>query len=228
MPAKTPKEHEEKFQAQAKKLGLDAAPVRSSAEIANESINSVSVDAMRDLIFVGAPCSSSEILPYERPTMELSRSKPGTTVTWLESQIVGAAGHDGSISWIITKRNPDRKNHANSFYDLSQKVLGERTAKRLCELYWIVRKTGNATEEEDDKDLTKTCLFESDVGFVCAAKAVAEGFSEVKDRNTETFSQLFDLPNPFEGYLQPERYTTHSWDIVVLLGACDERLNERN
>ena len=89
----------------------------------------------------------------------------------------------------------------------------ERETKRLCELYEIDERNGSATEEEDDGDLTKICLFESDVGFICAAEAVAEGFSKRNDGIPNAFYQLFDLPNPFHGYLPPERYTTHSWDI---------------
>ncbi|KAL8689088.1 MAG: hypothetical protein Q9218_005157 [Villophora microphyllina] len=225
MPAKTPSEHEENFRTQAKKLGLDADQKRSATEIANEMIHDVSVDAIRDLGFVGAPCTSSEILPYERPTMALSASGPKTTVNWLESQIVSASGYDGSISWIMTKKNPDRTDYANSFRNLAEEVLGELNAKRLCELYGIAERDGNAGKEEEDEDLTKICQFESDVGFIFAAEAVAKGFSNRNDTKTKTFYQLFDLPNPFEGYLPPERYTTHSWDIVALLGAYDGRLS---
>ncbi|KAL8996021.1 MAG: hypothetical protein Q9169_004368 [Polycauliona sp. 2 TL-2023] len=223
MPAKTPEEHEENFRTQAMKLGLDTGEGRSSADIANEMIHDVSVDAIRDLNFVGAPCSSTEMLPYERPTMERSRNSPQTTVTWLESQIVSAAGYDGSISWIITKNNPQRTNHANGFRKIAIEVLGGPSAERLCDLYGIDQRHGDASEEQDDEDLTKICQFESDVGFICAAEAVAEGFSK---RSTTTFYQLFDLPNPFKGYLPREQYTTHSWDIVALLGAYDDKLSQ--
>ena len=222
MPAKTPWEHEQNFRSQAKKLGLNTDEKRSSAEIANEMIHTISIDAIRDLNFVGAPCSSSEILPYDRPSMELSRSGPETTVTWLESQIVSSAGYDGSISWIMTKKNPGRKGHANSFRRIAEEVLGRRLAERLCELYKLSDRDDDASEGDDDEDLTKICQFESDVGFIHAAEAVADGFSK---RTTRTYYQLFDLPNPFKGYLPPGQYTTHSWDIVALLGAYDERLD---
>ncbi|KAL8655052.1 MAG: hypothetical protein Q9226_003193 [Calogaya cf. arnoldii] len=226
MPAKTPQEHEENFRTQAKNLGLDVAEERSSVDIANEMIHKVPVDAIRDLSFVGAPCTSSEILPFERPSMELSRDGPETRVTWLESQIVSAAGYDGSISWIITKKSPKRKDHANGFRKIAKEVIGGRLAERLCELYGITERPADVSEEEDDEDLTKICQYESDVGFICAAEAVAEGFSKQEEKNTKTFYQLFNLPNPFEGYLPPERFTTHSWDIVALLGAYDDRLSE--
>ena len=147
-------------------------------------------------------------------------------MTWLESQIVSSAGYDGSISWIITKKSPGRKDHANSFRRIAEEVLGKRLAGRLCDLYEIAERDGEASEGGDDDDLTNICQFESDVGFICAAEAVADGFSKRNDRNTKTYYQLFDLPNPFKGYLMPEQYTTHSWDIVALLGAYDERLDE--
>ncbi|KAL8852601.1 MAG: hypothetical protein Q9221_002481 [Calogaya cf. arnoldii] len=226
MPAKTPKEHEENFRTKAKKLGLDVAEERSSVDIANEMIHDVAVNAIRDLNFVGAPCTSSEILPLERLSMELSRNGPETTVTWLESQIVSAAGYDGSISWIITKKNPNRKNHANGFRRIAAEVMGGHLAKKLCELYGITARPAGVSEEEDDEDLTKICQYESDVGFIYAAEAVGEGFSKHDDKKTKTFYQLFDLPNPFEGYLPPERFTTHSWDIVALLGAYDDKLSK--
>ncbi|KAL8878913.1 MAG: hypothetical protein Q9192_008344, partial [Flavoplaca navasiana] len=227
MPAKTPREHEENLRIQAKKLGIDGSEERSSTDIANDMIHNVSIDAIRKLNFVGAPCTSSEILPYARPTMELSRSGPETTVRWLESQIVSAAGYDGSITWIMTKKNPKRKDHANSFRKIAEEVMGQHLANRLCDQYGIATRHGSVSEEADDEDLTKICQFESDVGFICAAEAVATGFSKQTDKKTETFYQLFDLPNPFQGYLPPERYTTHSWDIVALLGAYEERLSEK-
>ena len=225
MPAKTPEEHERNFRSQAKKLGLDVNEKRSSADIAHEIIDNVSADAIRDLNFVGAPCSSSEILPHDQPTMELSRSGPETTLTWLDSQNVSSAGYDGSISWIITKENPGRKCHANIFRTIAEEVLGKQSADKLCELYEIARRDDDISEGDDDLDLTRICQFESDVGFICAAEAVADGFSKRDDRKTKTYYQLFDLPNPFEGYLRPNQYTTHSWDIVALLEAYNERLD---
>lgn len=224
MPAKTPSEHEDNFRAQAKKLKIDVSNNRSSADIAEDMIHKTSVDAIRDLGFIGAPCTSSEILPYKRPTMKLSRSGPETTVTWLESQITSAAGYDGSISWIITKKNPKRNNHASSFRRISKKVLGGDKSEALCNLYEIPEGSEDTSEKEDDEALTKICQFESDIGFICAAEAVSEG--SVK-RKIRTYLQLFDLPNPFRGYLEPEKFTSHSWDIVAFLGAYDERLNEQ-
>ncbi|KAL8641602.1 MAG: hypothetical protein Q9228_001601 [Teloschistes exilis] len=225
MPAKTPSENEDNFRAQAAKQGLDVNTLRPSSEIANEMVHNVSVDAIRDLGFVGAPCSSSEILPYERPTLELSRSGLKTRVSWLESQIASAAGYDGSISWYITNKNVKRNDHARSFAKLAKEVLGKENAGRLCDLYRIVERDGHASEKDDTEDLTRICTFESDVGFICAEEAVADGWSK-DDRRTKIFYQYFDLPNPFEGYLPPEEDATHSWDIVALLGAYDNRLRK--
>ncbi|EME46755.1 hypothetical protein DOTSEDRAFT_52156 [Dothistroma septosporum NZE10] len=214
MPAKTPAEHEENFRAQAKKLGIATNGNRTSRDIAKNMIHDTPVEKMRELNFVGAPCTSSEMLPHDRPTMELSASGPETTVDWLESQIVSAAGYDGSISWIITKKNPKRTGHARSFRAIAENTLGQDLAEQLCQLY------GVHVRDQDDDTLTKICQFESDIGFICAAEAVAAG--SVK-RGVRTYLQLFDLPNPFDGYLEPGKFSTHSWDIVALLGAYDER-----
>lgn len=224
MPAKTPAEHEESFRAKAKEVKIDVGDGRSSVDIANDMIHRTPVDAIRDLSFVGAPCTSSEILPYKRPTMELSRSGPETTVPWLESQVTSAAGYDGSISWIITKKNPKRNDHASSFRRIAEEVLGDDASEALCKLYELPNGNDSPNEKEDDDVLTKICQFESDIGFVCAAEAVAEGSAK---KNIRTYLQLFDLPNPFEGYLEAGKFSTHSWDIVAFLGAYDDRLNEQ-
>lgn len=209
MPAKTPAEHEDNFRQQAQKLGIKTQN-RSSAEIAHDMIKAP-VEKIRDLSFVGAPCSQSEMMPYERPTMELSRSGPAGEVDWLESQIVSGSGYDGSISYIITKKNPKRKDHAKSFIAIAREVM-----KKPDELFALY---GIGAEDSDEDALEKICRFESDVGFIVAADAVARGA-----RKTKTFLQLFDLPNPFEGYLERGMYTTHCWDIVAFLGAYENRM----
>ncbi|KAK4626895.1 Cholinesterase [Fulvia fulva] len=193
------------FRPQARKLGIATNGSRSSEDIAKTMIDTPG-DKIRDLNFVGAPCTSSEILPYDRPTMELSASGPQTTVKWLESQIVSAAGYDGSISWIITKNNPKRKDHARSFKAIAVDVLGQGLAVELCELYGINDRIS------DDDTLTEICQFESDMSFIRAAEAVAEAIrlTESVPRDAGT-RQIF---------------STHTWDIVALLGAYDERLSE--
>lgn len=212
MPAKTPAEHEENFRQQAQKLGIKTED-RSSAQITHDMIKTP-VDKIRDLGFVGAPCSQSEMMPYERPTMELSRSGPADEVGWLDSQIVSGSGYDGSISYIITKKNPKRRNHAKSFIAIAREVM--KKPDELFALYDI------GPGDSDEDTLKKICRFESDIGFIIAADAVAKGA-----RKTRTYLQLFDLPNPFEGYLERGRYTTHCWDIVALLGAYEDRLSSQ-
>ena len=210
MPAKTPAEHEENFRSQAEKLGIKTKD-RSSNDLATDMINAP-VDKIRDLGFVGAPCTESEMLPYERPTMELSRSGASTAVSWLESQIVSGSTYDGSISYIITKKNPKRKDHAKVFMSIAMEVMND--AQALLDLYDM------KPNDEDQAMLEKICRFESDIGFIAAAQSVVSGSQTAK-----AYLQLFDLGNPFEGYLEKEKYATHSWDIVALLGAYDDRLS---
>lgn len=210
MPAKTPQEHEENFRAQARKLKI-AIDNRSSVNIAQDMINAP-VDDIRELSFVGAPSTDSELLPYQRPTMQHSRAGPGGQVKWLESQVVSAASYDGSISYIITKKNPKRGGHANSFIKIASEVM--KHADKLLRLYAIM------DTDEDMEALEKICLFESDIGFFAAADAIAQG--SIK---TKTYFQYFDLGNPFDGFLEKGKFATHSWDIVALLGAYDARLS---
>lgn len=50
--------------------------------------------------------------------------------------------------------------------------------------------------------------------------AVAKGTAD----KTTTYFQLFDLGNPFPGPLEQKRFASHTWDIVALLGAYEDRL----
>ena len=210
MPAKTPQMYQETFLNCAEKMCI-AQQDRSSKDIAEDMIVA-DLDTIRAANFVGAPCTSSEILPYEKPTMQFMRSKPSTQVKWLDSQIISSCTYDGSISYIITHNSPQRKNHAQGFVALARKLL--KNPDQLLDLYSI-RGT-----DEDDEALRKICLFESDIGFVSAAIAQAEG-----SKKTKTFLQIFDLGNPFEGLLERENFATHTWDIVALLGAYEDRLS---
>jgi carboxylesterase type B len=205
--------YQETFLNCAEKMGI-AQQDRSSTDIAEDMIVA-DLDKIRAANFVGAPCTFSEILPYEKPTMQLMRSKPSTQVDWLDSQIISSCTYDGSISYIITHNSPKRKNHAQSFVALAQKLL--KDPDQLLDLYSI-RET-----DQDDEALRKICLFESDIGFVSAAVAQAEGCS----KKTKTYLQIFDLGNPFEGLLEQHEFATHTWDIVALLGAYEDRLSAR-
>ena len=211
MPAKTPDEHLENFIRQATKLGINVEN-RSSQAIA-EDIIKIEVDKIRDLAFVGAPCTKSEILPYEKPTMELVRCNHSSQVTWLESSIVSSASYDGAISYNMIQSDDSRKDHAKSFIKISREVLHD--ADSLLDIYDI------KADDSDNDTLLKICQFESDIGFFAASWSQAVGSA----RRQKTYLQLFDLGNPFEGPLPKDRFATHTWDIVALLGAYEERMS---
>ncbi|KAL9118840.1 MAG: hypothetical protein Q9187_004604 [Circinaria calcarea] len=211
MPSKTPDEHQENFLQQAAKLGIQVED-RSSQAIAGDMIE-IDVGKIRELAFVGAPCTQSKILPYEKPTMELLRSSPPSQVSWLDSSLISSASYDGAISHNMIQSNANRKDHAKSFIKISREVLQD--ADRLLEIY-------NIREDNSDSDaLLKICQFESDIGFFAASWSQAVG-SAPRQR---TYLQLFDLGNPFEGPLPSEKFATHTWDIVSLLGAYEDRLS---
>ena len=56
--------------------------------------------------------------------------------------------------------------------------------------------------------------------FVAASLAQAKGFPG------KSHLLIFDLRNPFVGLLPPRECATHTWDVVALLGSCEDRLDE--
>lgn len=66
MPVKSPGQHQENFMEQAGKLGLDTG--KSSEELAREMIG-LPVEKIRETGYVGLPCTSTELLPYENASM---------------------------------------------------------------------------------------------------------------------------------------------------------------
>ena len=213
MPPKSHEHYESTFLEKAREAGINVEG-QSSQEVAEAMIN-LPVDKVRDTVLVGAPCPSSEILPYEWPTMQFARSKPKTHVEWLESQIVSSCTYDGSISCIMTTNDKSRHDHAASFMQLARKLL--QNPNELFSIYDI------HAEDDDPTTLRKICQFESDIGFISAALAQAAA----APTNTRTLLQIFDLGNPFEGMLTPGDFATHTWDIVALLGAYEDRLSHR-
>jgi carboxylesterase type B len=227
MPAMTHEEHHENFLTQAEKLGIrikeDDGSERDAEAIAKEVID-VDVSKVRDLAWVGSPCTNSTFFPFERPTMELARKRKLTPPDWnewarpVEAQIVGSTTYDGGISFNMMSKDDSRKQHAKAFRHIAKDVLGAQNGKTLCEIYDV---------EGDSKDadaLQRICLFESDIGFFAAALSIAEG-SPVKD----TYFQIFDLPNPFPGPIRDQgAFATHTFDIATLLGGVHEdRLPEQ-
>lgn len=253
MPAKTPEEHETNFRGLAgKMMGKDEVEGKSSAELVQEMKRGGSEweDKLRDVAWVGAPCSGSEMMPYETPSMALLRgsvpakmnhdkdmdSDEGTKPhfgRWVEEQLVSWCGFDGGISYTMIHKNPDRKDHARAFRGIVEDVLvqkwgKEKEARDLLKLYGLVGEGGK--EVEDDEALRGICLFESDLGFFAPCLAEAQGAVtnpavSSEGKKPRTILQLFDLPNPFPGPLTPGQYTSHTWDIVALLGAFEHRLD---
>lgn len=209
MPVRTPHEHQENFLSQAKKAGLSNQS-RSSEQIAKDMI-ALPVDKIRDLGYVGLPCSSSELLPYSSASMaSMARRKPASPN--LQSQLISSTTYDGGISYNLMISDTSRQNHAKTFIDIVQSSDFSHP-EDLLDLYSITPSDSDATA------LRKICQFESDIGFFVASVAQAKGFPG------KSYLLLFDLGNPFEGSLPPRECATHTWDIVALLGSCDDRLD---
>lgn len=210
MPVKSPEEHQENFLAQAKKLGLKSE-TRTSSQLAEEMIN-LPVEKIRDLGYVGQACSSSELLPYSSASMAAMLDRPPQPPS-LRSQIVSSTTYDGGISYNLMIQNPALKNHAQRFISIvNSSPLSN--PQSLLALYDIT------PSDSDSTALRKICHFESDIGFFAASLAQARGFPG------KSYLLLFDLGNPFEGFLPARECATHTWDIVALLGSCEDRLDE--
>jgi carboxylesterase type B len=213
MPDKTHSEHQDNFLDQAKRLNIDIENL-SSMHVAEEMIK-CDVSKIRDLAYVGSPCVDTEIIPRkEHATQRDISAGKVSQVSWLESQIISSCSYDGSISNIMMRGDDLRKNHAKSFIKIAREVLNE--PDKLLQIYEIEDTTS------DEEALEKICQFESDIGFFAAALAVAKGTVD----KTTTYFQLFDLGNPFPGPLEQKKFASHTWDIVALLGAYEERLSK--
>ena len=209
MPSNTPEQHRENFLAQAKKLHI-RTDGKDDESIAEEMVH-LPVDVLRSLGYVGTPCSSSDILPYETPSMAITRKR--ASLATLESQIVASTTYDGGISYNMIYKNSERKGHAKAFFNIARDVL--QFPEDFLKLYEL-----QDEKESDDSALRKICQFESDIGFFAASLSLAQGFPD------KSYFLIFDLGNPFpDGPLPPKQYATHTWDIVALLGAYEDRLD---
>ncbi|KIV82195.1 hypothetical protein PV11_04322 [Exophiala sideris] len=215
MPCKAPSQHQENFLSLAQKLGIRDIEQKSSEDVAREFVNAP-ISKIRDLAFVGAPCSSSEILPYDHPTMSLVDSKPASSVSWIERAICSSATFDGGISYNILVKS--KKDIATTFIQTAKESMSSTGASDLLGLYGI--KDG----ESDTDALEKICQFESDIGFFSASVAQVQGSSARR-----RYLQIFDLKNPFNngGALPKNEFATHTWDIVALLGRYDELVGKK-
>ncbi|KAH3979712.1 carboxylic ester hydrolase [Parastagonospora nodorum] len=204
MPAMTPDEHAQNFLRQADKLGI-LTENRDVDDIAQDVI-AVDVGKIRELAWVGSPCTMSALLPFERPTMQ-GKWNGGSGV---EKQVISTTTYDGGISFNMMSRDESRSNHAASFTAIATDVLGRERAARLCDIYEVYDNT------PDPEALQKICLFESDTGFFFAALHLCTS-------SPTTYFQIFDLPNPFPGPLSSQgHFATHTFDITTLLGGYDE------
>jgi len=210
MPVKSPEEHEENFLAQAQKLGLKPQS-KNSSQLAQEMIN-LPVEKIRDLGYVGQACSHSELLPYDSASMATMLDRPPQSRN-LQSQIVSSTTYDGGISYNMMIQNPDLKNHAQKFIAIVNNANLSHP-QQLLDLYAIT------ASDSDESALRKICQFESDIGFFAGSLSQARGFPG------KSYLLLFDLGNPFEGFLPARECATHTWDIVALLGSCEDRLDD--
>ena len=59
-----------------------------------------------------------------------------------------------------------------------------------------------------------------DIGYFGAAISGLLGAAQRTE--TKSHLMLFDIGNPFPGALEKGRFATHTWDIILLLGAYDD------
>ncbi|GHJ87087.1 hypothetical protein NliqN6_3489 [Naganishia liquefaciens] len=226
MPAKTPAEHEENFRSQAAKLKI-AAEARSSDDILRD-LEKIDVDEIRKAAWVGIPCSQSDMMPYKTLSMALLRGEKDEDIVndgfkrWVPEQLVSACGYDGGISYNMLIDNDSRKEHAKAFLRIVDDVIrnkmkNDQAADDLLDLYGLKN-----PRLDDFTALRRICQFESDIGFFLPALAECIGASSSA---TRSYLQLFELGNPFDGPLEKEKYATHTWDIVALLGAYEDKMS---
>lgn len=216
MPAKTPQEHGQNFLQQAETLGIriedEQGSRRNAADIARDMIE-VDVAKIRELGFVGAPCTRSELMPYDRPSMQMMKQGGHVKSDWVEAQIIGATTYDGGISYNLIARDENRKQHAQGFTRIAKEVLGAERGQQLCDIYAI------KPDMADGEGLRQICLFESDIGFFAGALSMAMGVCN----KTSTYLHVFDLPNPFQGPIRDQgEFATHTFDITTFLGGVHE------
>lgn len=234
MPALTAEDHTSNFLSQAEKAGVDVKNSDGSERAVEDVVRdmqSLPVDAIRDLAWVGLPCTSTPLLPFPRPTMGMLRTggpdfwkesakKRKRTGKGVQAQLVSTTTYDGGISFNMMSRDSSRHSHAADFMKIANDVLGPEHASALCDIYAISEST------PDPEALQRICLFESDIGFFFAALAVCEAGAHLVPK---TYFQIFDLPDPFEGPLRElGEFATHTFDISTLLGGYDESLLPEN
>ncbi|KAL8796205.1 MAG: hypothetical protein Q9182_007418 [Xanthomendoza sp. 2 TL-2023] len=180
-------------------------------DIAIEFINAP-LDAIRKLEYCGAPCSPSELIADANwATMRHARyTRPND---WLESQILCSSTYDGSISHLVAK-GQERTQLAKIFTAICRARL--KDPQGLQRIYQI------SEDDEDDVALEKICQVVTDIGYYGAALSSLR--AAATSLKTTSYHVLFDIGNPFTTLLEKERFATHTWDVVSLLGAYDNKL----
>ncbi|KAL8790368.1 MAG: hypothetical protein Q9195_006386 [Heterodermia aff. obscurata] len=140
------------------------------------------------------------------------RTKPNL---WLKSQISCSSTYDGSISHLVAE-GQERTKLSKAFMAICHAKL--HNPQSLLDIYHL------SEEDDDDAALKKICQVVTDIGFYGAAINGLLGAS--KSDETESRMVIFDIGNPFTTILEKERFATHTWDIVSLLGAYDDMMPE--
>lgn len=168
----------------------------------------IEIKKIQDLGWVGAPCTSAAMVPFDKPSMTIHKTskKPHTPI---KRVIYSSATSDGGISYKIITSNPSKKNHASTFSKVAHEHPSSQNnnAENLLELYKITPTTSDADA------LERICQFESDIGFFMPSLSQAQA-----SQASKTYLQLWDLKNPFMGLLGQHRKATHTWDICRSLG----------
>jgi len=120
IPSKSPARYDETFSSLAEKLGVQDIPKKNATEFAHEFTHA-QLEKIRDLSYVGAPCTSSEILPYEHPSMAMTRAKPTSNVKWLRRAIFSSATYDGGVSYNLLASS--RKENGRTFTQHVRKII---------------------------------------------------------------------------------------------------------
>ncbi|PSK56872.1 hypothetical protein B9Z65_6496 [Elsinoe australis] len=200
-----PEQHHTEFLHQAVKLGI-STDGRTARDVALDLIKTP-IEKIRDLSMPGAPCSRSELVPAD-DWATMRHARHAVPNPWLESQLLGSCTYDGSISYMVAL-GQERKGLAKVFQAICNSRMKNPTA--LLDIYNISR------DDPDSEALEKICQVVTDLGFFNAAISHAMG----AEFHTDTYVQLFDIPNPFPGLLAPGKFATHTWDITALLGPYD-------
>lgn len=244
MPSMIGSQHEREFVRIAKRLGSKTTG-RTTTELAYDLIDQADVSVFRDLGWHGTPCLETEMLPYRKASL-LTILGSGVnylprdtycqpTKRWVQEQIVSSAKFDGGVTYHAVKSNKSRRqDHTRAFRELAEKHLRQSIAEDLFDLYGIYLNT------DDDAALRAINQLETDLSFILptiyeAMGAAREGSCGVPidiqhmldgpPETTRTYLQLWQLPTPFDGLLEPGKYANHTYDIVSFFGAFEDRLD---